>query len=147
VLYSFCPQFGCPDGAWPQAGLVEMNGVLYGTTAYGGGSGCGLNGIPGCGTVFAFDPDTKAENVLYAFGGGTAYPGPMIGVKGTLYGTTDKRFIFSVDTATDAEKVLYSFDSNVRPSGVIDVKHVLYGTTMMGGGNGAGTVFALEKTR
>jgi len=146
ALYSFCPQSGCPDGAWPQAGLVEVNGVLYGTTVYGGGSGC-RNGPPGCGTVFAFDPDTNAENVLYAFGAATAHPGAMIGMKGTLYGTTSTGVIFSIDTATDAEKVLYSFGSSAGPSGVIDVKHVLYGTTMMGGGNDGGTVFALERTR
>ena len=42
------------DGAVPQLhGPVEVSGVLYGSTYYGGGSGCGGSG---CGTVFAVTP-------------------------------------------------------------------------------------------
>lgn len=36
VLYSFCSQLDCADGASPYAGLVDVNGTLYGTTYYGG---------------------------------------------------------------------------------------------------------------
>jgi uncharacterized repeat protein (TIGR03803 family) len=37
VLYSFCPQTGCTDGADPQAKLVfDQKGNLYGATQYGG---------------------------------------------------------------------------------------------------------------
>ena len=37
VLYSFCPQTGCTDGADPQARLVfDQKGNLYGVTQYGG---------------------------------------------------------------------------------------------------------------
>lgn len=50
VLYSF---HGGSDGSTPNAGLVNLNGTLYGTTDLGGGKGC--NGA-GCGTVFAITP-------------------------------------------------------------------------------------------
>ncbi|HEY6324986.1 MAG TPA: choice-of-anchor tandem repeat GloVer-containing protein [Candidatus Cybelea sp.] len=50
VLYSFR---GRNQGSLPQAPLYLFNGVLYGTTAYGGGSGCHRNG---CGTVFSLTP-------------------------------------------------------------------------------------------
>jgi uncharacterized repeat protein (TIGR03803 family) len=50
VLYSFK---GGTDGADSNAGLVNLNGTLYGTTLSGGGKGCGGSG---CGTVFAITP-------------------------------------------------------------------------------------------
>jgi uncharacterized repeat protein (TIGR03803 family) len=49
VLYSFCGKPGCSDGKRPQDLIAGSDGNLYGTTAVGGGSGCG--GI-GCGVVF-----------------------------------------------------------------------------------------------
>jgi uncharacterized repeat protein (TIGR03803 family) len=55
VVYPFQ---GGSDGAQPFAGLVGMNGTLYGTTAYGGGPRCKGKGLRanGCGTVFALSP-------------------------------------------------------------------------------------------
>lgn len=48
VLHSFVG--GTNDGATPQSGLIaDTEGSLYGTTRFGGGSGCGGRG---CGTVF-----------------------------------------------------------------------------------------------
>jgi uncharacterized repeat protein (TIGR03803 family) len=42
TLYSFCAQSGCTDGEIPNAGLVQhTNGIVYGTTAYGGANGAG----------------------------------------------------------------------------------------------------------
>src|SRR5438105_4995410 len=58
--------FGSTDGAYPMAGLIAVNGMLYGTTLACWGTGCG--GV-GCGTVFSIDPSTGAETVLYSFGG------------------------------------------------------------------------------
>jgi len=53
VLYSFCAQSNCPDGAAPYAGLIfDATGNLYGTTFLGG---VHTNGN-GWGTVFELTP-------------------------------------------------------------------------------------------
>jgi uncharacterized repeat protein (TIGR03803 family) len=53
MVYSFCAQPNCTDGANPVGGLVQdPNGALYGTTSAGGSSSCSVNGSAGCGTVF-----------------------------------------------------------------------------------------------
>jgi hypothetical protein len=41
MLYSFCSQQNCSDGADPNAGVIDVNGVLYGTTAEGGAYSAG----------------------------------------------------------------------------------------------------------
>jgi uncharacterized repeat protein (TIGR03803 family) len=42
TLHRFCPQSGCADGKYPEAGLIQAtNGELYGTTTYGGSSDTG----------------------------------------------------------------------------------------------------------
>jgi uncharacterized repeat protein (TIGR03803 family) len=44
---------GEPDGRNPQAGLIDVNGTLYGTTAYGGN---GSLPFAGFGTVYKIAP-------------------------------------------------------------------------------------------
>jgi len=161
VLYSFCQQNNCTDGANPYAGLLYLNGTLYGTTYYGGDNSVG--------SVFALDPGTGTETVLHSFGSGAdgryAYAG-LIDSKGTLYGTTTNGgangagTVFSLNPKTGAEKVVYSFcsrkkctDGSLPRSGLIDVNGTLYGTTVLGGASvtnlicdpeGCGTVFSLD---
>lgn len=84
VLHSFqaCCGSGA-DGSIPDAGLIDVNGVLYGTTTRGGGA---WNG----GTVFAVSM-SGTESVLYSFGVGLDGADPeasLIDVQGVLYGTT-----------------------------------------------------------
>jgi uncharacterized repeat protein (TIGR03803 family) len=99
VLYSFCKQNNCPDGAWPVAGpVVDQKGNLYGTTKYGGrpfGKGCPTDSR-GCGVVFKLTPEGR-ETVLYSFcaqggngctDGATPAAGLIFDQKGDLYGTT-----------------------------------------------------------
>ena len=80
VLYNFAG--GSGDGANPYAGLLNVNGTLYGTTEEGG--------VHGHGTVFKITTRGK-ETVLHSFGrsGDGAHPyAGLINVNGTLYGTT-----------------------------------------------------------
>lgn len=59
VLYSFCSEAGCSDGAGPVASLLlDAAGNLFGTTEFGGQSSLG--------TVFKLAPD-GTERVLYRF--------------------------------------------------------------------------------
>jgi uncharacterized repeat protein (TIGR03803 family) len=153
VLYAFQ---GGNDGNSPEAGLIEVDGVLYGTTALGGGTGC--DGF-GCGTVFALT-GTGAETVVHAFQGGNDGSEPLAGlidVGGTLYGTTSgggengRGTVFDV-TKAGVEKVVYAFkggkDGQFPQAGLLDVGGTLYGTTASGGGfdncdGDCGTVFSV----
>jgi uncharacterized repeat protein (TIGR03803 family) len=67
VLYSFT---GGSDGGIPNSLVVGNEGNLYGTTSYGGDSGC-LIGFA-CGVVFQLAPSGGGwtEDVLHAFTGG-----------------------------------------------------------------------------
>ncbi len=65
TLHSFCPQSGCADGEWPEAGLAQASdGNFYGTTSGGGANNSCLNG--GCGTVFKITADGTLTT-LYSF--------------------------------------------------------------------------------
>jgi uncharacterized repeat protein (TIGR03803 family) len=83
---------GRGDGANPYAGLtMDAAGNLYGTTAQGGGKGCGGNG---CGTVFKLSHKGSdwVLTPLYSFAGGydgaEPYAGVILASNGSLYGTT-----------------------------------------------------------
>jgi uncharacterized repeat protein (TIGR03803 family) len=157
VLHSFG---NGKDGTYPLSGLVEVNGTLYGTTAYGGSGPCDRY-LVGCGTVFSITPGGK-EKVLHNFAGTASDgEGPFAGltnVGGTLYGTTYRGgaygdgTVFSI-TLSGHETVLYSFmggqDGAGPQSGLNYVNGTLYGTTYSGGGNGCkagygcGTVYSI----
>ena len=67
VLHGFCN--GVNDGSTPWAGLVNVHGLLYGTTWLGGGHPihCGQLGHPkGCGTVYSITTSGQF-NLLYRF--------------------------------------------------------------------------------
>ena len=152
VLHSFG---GSGDGSGPDARLALLDGLLYGTTAHGGGSGCAS--YDGCGTVFSITTG-GTEAVLHSFGGGDGDgPGGLTNLNGTFYGTTasggahNKGTVFSV-TTSGTQTVLHSFAGNpdgYRPSGgLIVVNGTLYGVTTEGGGIGCGnfgcgTVFSI----
>jgi uncharacterized repeat protein (TIGR03803 family) len=92
LLYSFCSKKHCADGQGPIAALIDVKGTLYGTT-FNGGANCEKGGGGGCGTVFALDPATDAEKVLYSFcaqescADGSSPSSVLLNVDGMLYGT------------------------------------------------------------
>jgi uncharacterized repeat protein (TIGR03803 family) len=169
VVYSFS---GGDDGAAPYGGLiVDATGALFGTTAAGGGTGCGDSG---CGTVYKLTPAKNGyvESLLYAFQGGNDGSAPRFGTlledaTGALYGTTESGggpgcrgvgcgTVFKLAPRRNgyAESVLYRFQGGsdgIAPLyGVIaDARGVLYGATSAGGssgcarGYGCGTIYAL----
>jgi uncharacterized repeat protein (TIGR03803 family) len=160
VLHSFTGTGG--DGAIPIAPLVrDAAGNLYGTTELGGLFG-GPCGISGCGIVFKVSP-TGMETVLHRFTGTgedglITYQGLVRDSVGNLYGTTilggpyGLGMIFKLNPA-GKETVLYSFNPSgsdgAFPFGgslLRDSKGNLYGTTEVGGSQGAGTVFKLDSS-
>lgn len=148
VLYAFK---GGGDGSRP-AGLVAVNGTLYGTTLYGGGEvSCGgLGSTSGCGTVYRLTMSGH-EKILHDFSGrpdGAQPNGQPIDVNGVLYGTTSSGGVacgtrtvhFTLGcgtiyriTMTGSERVLHrfkgSFSDIVPTGGLLSDGSRLYGTT------------------
>jgi uncharacterized repeat protein (TIGR03803 family) len=156
TLHSFCTQSGCPDGQFPQTGLVQAtNGSLYGTTVSGGAYGDG--------TIFKITPRgtlTTVYNVCSQNGcpdGNYLIAGLIQATDGNLYGIMDvggangSGTIFKI-TLSGTLTTLYNFCSQSGcPDGQYPVGGLvqatdgnLYGTTDDGGANGEGTVFSLS---
>ncbi|HEX4157321.1 MAG TPA: choice-of-anchor tandem repeat GloVer-containing protein, partial [Rhizomicrobium sp.] len=152
VLYAFQ---GGNDGWVPIGGtLRDKSGNLYGTTAFGGGTGC--DGGSGCGTVFKVAPD-GTEIILHSFQGDGIdgfYPwaGVVADRSGILYGTTERTVYKLAPDGTLTTLHAFTFGSDggetVAPL-ILDRGGDLYGTTMTGGdtrlcgGAGCGVVFKI----
>jgi uncharacterized repeat protein (TIGR03803 family) len=160
---------GGTDGANPFASVLigRRKNIIYGTTEFGGGSGCSGGG---CGTVFRLDQ--TGETVLHRFTGGSdgAFPDASLvkDAEGNLYGTAASGgftggvcgsqgcgVVFRLSPGRQ-ETVLYSFlggaDGSFPSAGLVrDSAGTLYGTTQVGGGSsscfsGCGTVFKIDAT-
>jgi len=89
VLHTFAG--GDNDGANPVGNVLKIGKAIYGTTQYGGATGC--NNF-GCGTVYKFLVKGGGKfKVLHKFAEGTSdgqrpLAGLAQGAKGKLYGTT-----------------------------------------------------------
>jgi uncharacterized repeat protein (TIGR03803 family) len=154
VLYSFASD---PDGAMPQATLVEdAAGHLFGTTSLGG---------TGSGAVFELtrSGNVWTENVIHAFGAGSDGSRPGGGLSrddsGALYGTTSGGGAFGGGTvfkltpggSAYGESVIYSFagsgniDGSYPNEGVLLGRNgTIFGTAASGGTNERGVVFRLQ---
>lgn len=149
VIHSF--QNNGTDGFNPYAGLLDVDGTLYGTTVTGGPLGSF-----GFGTIYSVNPQTGVETVLYSFKGNNDGQGPLdrlLNYKGILYGTTYDGTVFSFIPKTGAETTLHNFSGGtdgLNPvAGLISMNGTLYGTTVYGGGTGCGglgcgTVFSID---
>jgi uncharacterized repeat protein (TIGR03803 family) len=146
ALYSFASGSGgsYPD---PVGKLTDVNGVLYGTTRFGGTNDDG--------TIFKITT-AGTLSVLYSFAGGSDGAGPEAGltdVNGVLYGTTEggggannDGTVFKI-TTSGAESVLHRFggsDGANPQAKLTNVNGVLFGTTLNGGTyRFGGTVFKI----
>jgi uncharacterized repeat protein (TIGR03803 family) len=156
VLYSFA---GGADGLGPQSDLnFDQAGNLYGTTNNGGS--------PGNGIVFQLAPPATqggawTETVLHRFmrfEGTSPRAAVIFDSKGSLYGTLANNGEFGAGAVFRlappamkggawTEKTLYRFTGGADGYGplcrLILFKGSLYGTTVLGGTSGIGTVFQL----
>jgi uncharacterized repeat protein (TIGR03803 family) len=145
VLHNFAAG---SDGAEPRSDLIDVNGVLYGTTSYGG--------TQNQGTVFKITT-SGAETVVYNFAGGSDGASPdagLINVNGVLFGTTafggdanGDGTVFKL-TTSGSETVLHTFgasnDGRTPEAGLTNVNGVLYGTTSSSAAHNLyGTVFKI----
>ncbi|HEY1655859.1 MAG TPA: choice-of-anchor tandem repeat GloVer-containing protein [Candidatus Tumulicola sp.] len=161
ILYSF--KSFSTDGAIPFASLIASRAMLYGVTAYGGGSG---NGGIGWGTVFKIAASGSGYKTLYSFQGDDTAPesagipqGSLVINSGMLYGTSvysdgtcSCGTIFQIAPSGSDYRVLYTFkggkDGSNPTSGLVADGGMLYGTTALGGGatacsGGCGTIFQI----
>ena len=142
------------DGRDPYGSLTQTtNGVLYGTTGYGGTNGDG--------TVFKFDSGNSNSVVLHTFTGGATggelpYAELTPGADGAFYSTTrnggsnNLGTVFKLNPDGSGFELLFSFTGaggvgSAPYGGVVqDDAGNWYGTTRDGGGHNEGTIFKLE---
>jgi len=160
VLYTFCTQGNCADGADPASGLVaDQAGDFYGTTMIGGANDSG--------TVFELAAG-GTETVLHSFcseqncaDGGYPVGGLAADRAGDLYGAAgtggnDSAGVIFEIAPNGTYTVLYSFTGGSDGGSpwaplLIDKAGNLYGTSAGGGAinancpNGCGTVFELNR--
>lgn len=131
------------DGFYPQAGLLELGGALYGTTTGNHGA--------------VFKATTSGgETVLHQFQGapkdGADPLGDLIAASGNIYGTTRTGGAANTGTLFEmapsgGERVIHSFDfskdGGYPMAGLLSAGGTLYGTASAGGPNNRGTVFAV----
>lgn len=153
--------FNGPNGANPAYGpLVQAtNGLLFGTTTYGGDLYGGTSGCPnpyGCGSVFDMNTSGALTTLdSFAPDGGPGLPmNALIQANdGNFYGTSldgganDCGTVFKV-TGHGALTTLYRFacDTNggYPQGGLVQATNgFLYGTTSSAGAYGSGTVFEI----
>ena len=134
--------------------IVQGNaGAFYGTTLFGGPNNQG--------TIFKINPDGSGYFVLHSFG---SFPGDgvsqifalTLGVDGFLYGTTGNGgtngggIVFKIGPDGNDYEVLHNFNSfsgdGNCPVGrlLLDKDGTIYGTTILGGTNQQGILFALN---
>jgi hypothetical protein len=170
VLYTFCSQPECRDGALPGMLLRDEDGNLYGPTDEGGSD---FGYCPrGCGVIFTFTSQSGSgagnEIVLHAFQGGTdgINPNAISFNAGNLFGTTAQGggsqactigcgTVFELSRGRNGglpkETILHrfsDFSGGQFPAGapVFDKVGNMYGVASFGGAAcGCGLVYELKK--
>jgi uncharacterized repeat protein (TIGR03803 family) len=159
TIYTFPPTGA--QGSSPYVGMTfDIDGNLYGTTAYGGAYGSQYSG----GTVFELTPEPGGgwkHQILHSFGGGldgsTPWTSLIFDSAGDLYGATRLGGAYTQGTVFRLTRqpgggwranILHSFGKNRDGKSPInnlalDAAGNLYGTTLEGGTHGLGTAFEL----
>ncbi len=149
--YTVLHHFTGASGKFPDAPLIQgTNGLLYGTTYFGGSSDVGA--------VFSLTTN-GVESVVYNFvpvsGENNPAAGLVFGQDGALYGTTyyggdnAHGLVFRV-TTNGSFSQLYSFTGtsgdgqNPNASLARAADGTLFGTTLYGGSSGLGTIFTID---
>ncbi len=136
---------GNNPGRNANSAMIDVSGMLIGTTAQGGPSASGA--------VFAVGIGSGAESTLANLGKGSLPIGALADLDGDLYGTTTgggNGFgdVFSVDVSTGATKTVYTFkggNDGVSPQGgLLADSGLLFGATQSGGTDFAGTIFQVD---
>ncbi len=160
TVYSFCTLTGCSDGENPYAGVIEVNGNLYGTTEFGGH----CDNAFGCGTVFTVTGNGVLKT-LYTFckAGGSCPDGedPFGGLvqadNGSFYGTTasgggsNLGTFFRITPKGKLTAVAFCSRGRVCSGGpeaaMIEASDGnLYGTAFTGGTGAYGTMFRISSS-
>jgi len=153
VIRSFVGEAG--DAANPYATIQEgSDGVFYGATWYGG--------ITNAGAVFRINRDGSGYNILRSFtgvggDGSSPYSHLIEGSDRMLYGTTtiggrsNLGTLFRMNRDGTGFTNLHSFGvpigSGTYPYGAVleGANNLLYGTTLLGGASGRGTVYRVNR--
>jgi uncharacterized repeat protein (TIGR03803 family) len=140
--------FNGSDGDSPYGDLVLSSNKLFGTTAYGGGSGNG--------NVFSIGLSGTGFTVLHDFTGsdGSSPAASLIVSGNTLFGTTQyggsngKGTVFRINTDGTGFTNLFSFTAatdGANPAARLLLSgNTLFGTATFGGSSGKGTLFCIN---
>ncbi len=144
------------NGNTPYGSLIELDGVLYGMTAYGGTSSKG--------TVFKLNADGSGFAVLHSFAGGSngdgeSPAGSLLALDGVLYGMTRDGgalggpglgTVFKINPDGSGYALLHtftgsSFGDGDNPMGsLVTWGGELYGMTQIGGTSDKGAIFKIH---
>jgi uncharacterized repeat protein (TIGR03803 family) len=151
LLYSFCAQRNCTDGAHPfSAPMQASNSNLYGTTYDGGSEGRGvvyeLTRAGKYSVVYNFCSQTNCTD------GWGSWATLVEDAKGNLYGTAGsggaygRGAVFRI-SPSDEYKVLHSFDGTegAGPQSALTLANDgnLYGTTIAGDSFNSGNIYEI----
>jgi uncharacterized repeat protein (TIGR03803 family) len=137
------------NGSWPIGALTYYKGNLYGTTRFGGVNDNGL--------IYKYDLATHTYTSVYDLqftdgspagqGGFTVYNDKFYGVA-AFGGVSDRGMIYKFDPTANTYTILHEFSGQdgSNPAGklVLFSDNKFYGTTLLGGTNGAGTIYQFD---
>ena len=147
--YTIMHRFNGTDGEQPNFLLLGQDGVLYGTTFYGGDRNC--DPPFGCGTVFKLDHSGLTTIHTYSGGSDGELPwGQLVQDSASnLYGTnnyTDR--VWKLDSSGN-QTIVYQFSldqgTQAGPALVGGPGNALYGILLMKEGGGCGAVYKVNR--